>query len=188
MVPRNGPPQVIDSSEEWLALADVTNGINTRDVWVNHFAAWAGDTESAAASAGTRHFQPIAADFLNRRRIELRRDRERLLEWFEARSREIIGDRGQLAVQIDFLARRSANATQPATANWAGISDPLERLAGFASDGQQPISLRHEAQTLLTLLKKRREDLDAREALRESTVTTLGMLMLVPRSIVQPRR
>jgi superfamily II DNA or RNA helicase len=188
MVPRNGPPQVIDSSEEWLALADVTNGINTRDVWVNHFAAWAGDTESAAASAGTRHFQPIAADFLNRRRIELRRDRERLLEWFEARSREIIGDRGQLAVQIDFLARRSANATQPATANWAGISDPLERLAGFASDGQQPISLRHEAQTLLTLLKKRREDLDAREALREPTVTTLGMLMLVPRSIVQPRR
>ena len=57
----------------------------------------------------------------------------------------------------------------------------MERLAGFASDNSQPVALRHEAQTVLALFKKRRDDLDARDALQEPEVTTLGMLMILPR-------
>lgn len=34
---------------------------------------------------------------------------------------------------------------------------------------------------IITLFKKRRDDLDARDAVREPEVITLGMLMIVPR-------
>jgi len=88
----------------------------------------------------------------------------------------------QLAVQQELLAASRAASQQPSAAPWAGLADPLERLAGFASDNSQPVALRHEAQTVLTLFKKRRDDLDACEALRDPEVTTLGMLMIVPRT------
>jgi len=165
-----------------LSLADPANGINTRDVWKNHFAPWAENAEATALAAASQNFHPIAADVLNRRRTELRRDRDRLQEWLESRAREIIGDRGQLAVQQELIGVSRAAVPQPTTAPWARLTAPLERLAGFASDNLQPVALRHEAQTVLTLFKKRRDDLDARDAVREPEVTTLGMLMIVPRA------
>jgi ERCC4-related helicase len=180
LVPPNAAPQLLADSEQWLRFADQANAINTRDVWKNHFASWAAGTETGAATAATREFQPIANDFLHRRRAELRRERDRLNEWFESRVREIIADRGQLAVQTDFLARGATSA--PASASWARQPAPLEQLAGFASDNLQPVALRHEAQTVLALYKKRRDDIDARDALREPVITTLGMLMLLPRA------
>jgi hypothetical protein len=45
-----------------------------------------------------------------------------------------------------------------------------------------PLALRHEAQTVLMLFKKRREDLDACDAVRDPEVTTFGMLMILPHS------
>ncbi len=179
------PPAVtefVTSSERWLALANPANAVNTRDLWNNQFASWAQDAEATALSAARQNFRPIAADVLNRRRAELRRDRERLLEWLDTRTREIIGDRGQLAVQQELIGVSPLEAQQPSAAPWARLTDSFERLAGFASDNAQPVALRHEAQTVLTLFKKRREDLDARDAIRDPEVTTLGMLMVVPRA------
>jgi ERCC4-related helicase len=178
------PPAItefVSSSERWLSLADAGNGINTRDVWKDHFAPWADNAEANALAAAGQNFRPIAADVLNRRRAELRRDRDRLQEWLESRTREIIGDRGQLAVQQELIGVSRSIMHQPTAAPWARLTDALERLAGFASDNSQPVTLRHEAQTVLTLFKKRRDDLDARDAVREPEVTTLGMLMIVPR-------
>jgi hypothetical protein len=191
------PPAVtefISSSERWLSLADPANAINTRDVWKNHFALWADNAEATALAAARRHFGPIAADVLHRRRAELGHDRDRLQDWLESRAREIIADRGQLAVQADLFAGartfsfaspspRLADSPPPSPAPWARLADPLERLAGFASDNSQPVALRHEAQTVLTLFKKRRDDLDARDAVRDPEVTTLGMLMIVPKTL-----
>jgi hypothetical protein len=178
------PPAVtefINSSQRWLALADPANAINTRDVWKNHFAPWAQSAEATALAAARQNFRPIAADVFNRRRAELRRDRERLQDWLESRAREIIGDRGLLAVALELPGIGQRAQAQPTSAPWARLTDPLERLAGFASDNAQPVALRHEAQTVLTLFKKRRDDFDGRDAMREPEVTTLGMLMIVPR-------
>jgi hypothetical protein len=185
------PPAVtkfISSSEQWLALADPANAINTRDVWKNHFASWANSAEATALAAARENFRPIAADILNRRRTELRRDRERLQDWLESRAREIIADRGQLAVAQDLPGIGQRVQVQPTAAPWARLADAFERLAGFASDNPQPVALRHEAQTVLTLFKKRREDFDARDAVRDPEVTTLGMLMIVPRTNTRSAR
>lgn len=179
------PPAVtefISSSERWLALADPANAINTRDVWKNHFAPWAQSAEATALAAARQNFRPIAADILNRRRTELSRDRERLQDWLESRAREIIADRGQLAVAQELPGIGQRVQAQPAAAPWARLIDPLERLAGFACDNAQPVALRHETQTVLTLFKKRRDEFDAREAVRDPEVTTLGMLMIIPHS------
>lgn len=176
--------EVVANSEHWLSLAEPANAINTRDVWRKHFATWAQNAESAGLAAARQNFRPVAADVLNRRRAELRRERDRLHEWLDSRTREIIADRGQLAVQQELLGGARAESPQPSTASWARLADPLERLAGFANDNSQPVALRHEAQTVLTLFRKRRDDLDACDDVRDPEVTTLGMLMIVPK----PRR
>ncbi|MEI7732683.1 MAG: helicase-related protein [Verrucomicrobiota bacterium] len=174
--------EFIADSGQWLRLADPANAMNTRDVWQNHFVNWAQDAEATAIAAARRHFHPIAADVLNRRRTELRRDRERLHEWLEFREREIIADRGQSAVQQELLASARSQSPQPQLADWARLTVPLDRLSGFAGDNAQPVALRHEAQTVLSLFKKRRDDFDARDAMRDPEITTLGMLMIVPRN------
>ena len=84
-------------------------------------------------------------------------------------------------MQQELISAPRTVTQQPASAPWARLTGPLERLAGFASDNSQPVALRREAQTVLTLLKKRRDDLDACEAVRDPEVATLGMLMIVPR-------
>ena len=84
-------------------------------------------------------------------------------------------------MQQELLGTSRATAQRPAAAPWARLTDPLERLAGFASVNLQPVSLRHEAQTVLTLFKKHRDGFDARDAIRDPEVTTMGMLMIVPR-------
>lgn len=159
------PPAVaefITSSEQWLALANPTDAINTRDAWKNHFTPWAQSAEATAIADARQNFRPIAADVLNRRRAQLRRDRERLHEWLESRAREIIADRGQTAVPLELPGIGQSSRAQPSTSSWARLADPIERLAGFASDNSQPVALRHEAQTALALFKKRSEDLDDR--------------------------
>ncbi len=190
-----GVTEFLSNSERWLALADPADAINTRDVWKHHFAPWAQDAGATALASAREHFQPVATDILHRRRNELRRDRERLLDWLASRSREIIAERGQLAVQTDLFvnggppaatlnpaARRAPVAGPGPASSWPSLTDPLERLAGFASDSAQPIASRHEAQTVLALFKQRRDDLDARDAVRDPEVTPLGMLMILPRT------
>jgi hypothetical protein len=172
--------EFLSDSQTWLRYADPANSINTRDVWKNHFAAWAQTAEATALAVARQNFRPVASDILRRRRADLRREHERLQEWLESRSREIIADRGLLAVPQDLPGLSQRSQPQPTAASWARLADPAERLAGFASDNTQPVALRHEAQTVLTLHKKRHDDLAAREDIRDSEVTTLGMLMLVP--------
>jgi ERCC4-related helicase len=174
--------EFIKDSEQWLRLADPAKAINTRDVWKNHFASWAQEAEATALAAARRHFRPIAAEVLNRRRAELRNDRERLLDWLKSRANEIIGDRGQLAVQPELLGNGRAATPTPAVSSWARLTEPFDRLAGFGGDNAQPVALRHETQTVLTLFKKRRDDLDSRDAIHDPEVATLGMLMIVPRN------
>lgn len=174
--------EFIEDSATWLRFANPANAINTRDVWKNHFAAWAQDAEDTALAAARQKFRPIAIEVLNRRRLELRKDRDQLQDWLQSRTGEIIADRGQLAVALELPGIGRQAAAQPSAEPWARLTDPLERLAGFASDNTQPVALRHEAQTVLNLFKKRRDDLDSRDALGEPEVATLGMLMIVPRS------
>jgi hypothetical protein len=182
LVRRPDVTEFISGSERWLSLANPAGGINTRDLWKNQFSSWAGNAEAAALAAAGKGFRPIATDVLNRRRIELRRDQERLQEWLGSRAREIIGDRGQLAVALELPGIGARAEAQPATAAWARLESSLERLAGFANDNSQPVASRHEAQTVITLFRKRLDDLDAREAVREPEVVPLGMLMIVPQT------
>ena len=52
--------EFVSNSERWLALADPANAINTRDIWINHFASWAQGAEATALSAARQNFRPIA--------------------------------------------------------------------------------------------------------------------------------
>jgi len=172
--------EFVADSAQWLRLAAPEKAINTRDVWKNHFASWAQSAEATALAAARSHFRPIAKEVLNRRRVELRHERERLQDWLKSRAHEIIGDRGQLAVQPELLGNRRTPTPAPAVSSWSRLTEPFDRLAGFAGDNLQPVTLRHEAQTVLSLFKQRRDDLDARDDIRDPEVATLGMLMIVP--------
>jgi superfamily II DNA or RNA helicase len=175
-----GDMELLENTADWLGLTHSATAIRNRDVWQTHFASWATDAAGRALEEARRRFQPIARDVLHRRATDVRRERERLEDWLASRAREIIGDRGNIAVPQDLPGIGARKTAQPSTAPWAPLSDPAQRLAGFKSDPTQPVALRHEADTVLTLFTQRREDLEARGDLRLPEVTVVGLLMVMP--------
>ena len=173
-------PAVLTDNEAWLRLAHPDQAVRTTDVWKTWFSAWATDSAAAAQAAAQKAFKPLAARFLATRRKALADERRRQDDWLQERSREIIGDRGQLAVQTELFVGRPATTPAPQPATWASLSNPLDRLAGFAQDRNQPSHLRHEANGVITLYKKRLEDLAACEQLSEPEIALVGILMVIP--------
>ena len=59
-------------------------------------------------------------------------------------------------------------------------SEPLDRLASYATDGTNPSAARREADGVLRLFRQRRQDFGARMEARVLDPIPLGLLMLVP--------
>lgn len=179
--PKGGSMEFLSDSLDWIRWTDAAHATRAKDAWPDHFASWAGNAEEQGLAEVRRHFAPLARSIQHQRESTLQRERDRLHEWLASRAREIIGDRGHLAVAQHLPGMAKGDGPRPSTASWAPLSDPSQRLAGFKNDPSQPASLRHEADTVLSLFARRREDLEARADLREAEVVPIGMLLLIPR-------
>lgn len=179
-VTASGQTQVFDAAEGWSHLADPEKAIRTTDLWENHFAAWSAKGADCARQAAATCFKPIAEAFVSERRKSLRAEQEAQEQWLAKRAEEITGKKEGL-VQRDLLDRPSGGSTDsPPRPPWQSISDPLQRLAAFGSDGTQPPAKRSEAEGVLRLHEKRGKILDTLLALGEPEVIPLGVLMLIP--------
>ena len=181
LVRPDSSPEILQDPRGWLDFARPENAINTRDAWKNHFASWASASQTVALDTAQAAFAPIASNFIEHRQSDLAQERRQLHEWLASRTRELTGTPATTHQQPDLFLANTPNPS-PAVPDWLSLSDPLPRLSAFASDQRQPVSRRHEAQTLLALFSKRRQLLDERLAFLPNHVSTLGMLMLVPRS------
>jgi hypothetical protein len=179
-ITKSGEISPVTQNSKWLKETTPKNAIRTKDLWKNEFEKWGKGKEEAASKKARDAFKNIAGDFIFKRRADLAKERDRNVEWLEQRAKEIIGDRGFTSVQIDLFGNsKSEPLKQPAS--WAKLEEASARLAGFAQDRTQPPNHRHEANGVITLYKKRMDQINAHEQLREPEIISVGMLMIVPK-------
>jgi hypothetical protein len=177
-----GDPVAHLEAQAWLPLADPSRAIRTAGVWERSFARWADQAQSRVREAAARSFAGPARAFVDLRRQALYAEQEDLHQWFAQRVRDITGDEMPSPQQPDlFTVATAAEAAEEYSASsWAALTDPVERLAAFATESSQHPAKRSEADGVLRLYRQRRAALEARLELGEPDVTPLGVLMLVP--------
>lgn len=170
-------PEIIDN-DEWGELAKQGKGINTSGVWKKWFEKWAPEALEQAKPVAAKGFAQTAAEFTGSRKRETEEELERQQEWLKLRAGEITRDRAP-NLQSELWGKEKGQAQE--IPNWARIGNAEERLAAFAQDRAQPAALRHEANGVLVLARKRQEHLRAQLRLREPEIVPIGLLMVVPK-------
>jgi hypothetical protein len=176
-----------ENAQDWQRWADPARAIRTTDVYQHFFASWYQDAYQRARKLAQTGFAPLAHNFAANRRQDMAGEQERLAEWLGLRAREITGSDVTAISQIDLFAEPSAQTGDQGQerlsappGRWIQITDPAERLAGFASDPTQPGKKRFEAEGVLKLYQQRQNILAIRMDLKEPIVDLLGVLMIVP--------
>lgn len=167
---RAGKPQAIVDLADWAALGAPDRAIDARNVWNDHFRAWAKAEKPDALQSARGAFQTLASAFVHEHHADLQKERDSLAGWLRTRTLEICGP---VEKQIDLFAQATAS-------RWKTATNETERLAAFAADAQNPARARTEAHTVLELHTRRLDELRRRERLEPPVVTPLGLLLLVP--------
>jgi hypothetical protein len=148
------------------------------DLWKKHFESWADEAHQRAAEAALACFRPVAKAHVKERERALKQERQDQDEWLRKRAEEITGTGATTAIQPTlFDAQDPAGHRLPA---WQTIDAPANRLASFATDGNQPPAKRSEADGVLRIYRQRMAVLDSLSALGDPEVIPLGVLVLVP--------
>lgn len=176
-----------ENAHDWQQWADPSRAIRTTDVYNHYFASWYQEACQRASKLAQTGFAPLAQAFVASRQQDMSGEQERLGEWLGLRALEITGSDVTAASQMDLFVEQSAQqGTQgqgklsSPPGSWVQLTDPAERLAGFASDPTQLSKKRFEAEGVLKLYQQRQSILLARMDLKEPIVDLLGVLMIVP--------
>ncbi|MBD2358143.1 DEAD/DEAH box helicase family protein [Tolypothrix sp. FACHB-123] len=180
-VDAEGVTEFYQSAEVWLTLADRKRAIRTTDVWQNYFASWGDIARQQAQQLAQTGFDPLAEAFIKEWQRELQAEQFRQEEWLKTRTQEIApaADTGPQQLELFSLAA-PANEQSFTPTTWASYTDPVEKLAAFATDKTQPARLRSEADGVLRIYRQRLGQLQARLLLGDPEIIPIGLLMLLP--------
>ncbi len=171
-VPKDGPPEFLESPESWLPLAEKSHAITTTGIWEKQFSGWGTRAKTVAADAAVNGFSPIAEKFSGEYRSRLEGDRKGTEDWLRARATEITGKDSAQQAQLGLF--RSGDSAQ------AEYGTPEEQIASIASDPSNPSALRSEADGVIRLYKQRFADQETRRSLANPEIVPLGVLMIIP--------
>ena len=171
-IERSGRCTVYDHPDQWLGLVDSGRAISAKDLWERHFESWSQDWSDAPKAAAMETFNRIAEPWYSEV-ARISEDEYRELEaWLRTRVEAICGPIRQ--------AQKGLFEEAPELPRWAVLSDPVERLAAFATDGKNPVSGRREADGIIRLFRRREKDLFPHREARTLPPFPLGLLMLMP--------
>lgn len=173
-VSKNGNVGVMLSYSDWEQLADLSKALPTAKQWDTHFKDWAVGTKDKVLIKAKEAFTSLANTFIKQHTTNLNSENNSLLHWLKIRTEELCGKPEK--VQLGLF-----DEVPMASPKWQTLEDDCERLAAFATDGDIPARSRREAEVVLKLFKHRSSELKKRHQLEESSVTPLGMLMLIPK-------
>lgn len=174
-IDKNDSLHTLFSSEEWLKYTDTCKAISAADVWNKYFSSWGNIAKEKAKKAANETFESMASQYITGKKKDLEDEKKKLTDWFNTRVSEIAGT-GIKPIQRSLFEPRS-KTEHP---HWSRLSDPVERIAAFASDKGNPRSKCSEADTLLRLYKDRVKELDELSSFEDTSIRPLGILMIVP--------
>jgi ERCC4-related helicase len=155
------PDGSVCEQSDFLTLAH--DPVDPDGVWALAFASWAPEAISAALPHANRIAERMGAAAAASYQDRIDRTAASTRAWVAKRAIELCGPPGS----------GTADLFDPAPADRAGM-EPLQRLAALAADPSASLSQRREAGAILA-----RSKVEPRSFPRP-TLTTLGMLMLVP--------
>jgi len=165
-------------ANQWLCLIDPKRAMNTTDIWQNYFQQGWETAKSSAHSTAEAGWQVAAKEFVRGYTLELEREGDAIAQWLQLRTQEITGE-AVTAVQMNLFD--TANSEEPTfQSEWMYLTNPVERLAAYATDVTQPAKLRSEADGVLRIYHQRWDMIQSRLALSNPEILPLGVLMLVP--------
>ena len=172
-----GSIEVLAEPEAWLQTVTAGEPIRTADLWEQHFSSWGEQARQQAEQAVAEAFAAIAEPASKEHGQQLQLEQRDLEDWLRSRADTICGVAQQ--AQTDLFGGSGG------LASWQVSDDPAERLAGFATDGRNPPAQRREADGVLRLLSSRQQELEQRAQMRILEPQPLGLLMLVPKALMQ---
>jgi superfamily II DNA or RNA helicase len=172
MLPKRGEPVEVKEPERWVQLAAAERSPAGADVWRRLFSHWVpkrrGEAEIAAHAAMQRDLERMVKDHAR----QTERAAGDLAAWLRRRADDICGT---------FIPQTAdLFGAAPEGPAWQLTPDPLERLAAFAADPENPPPRRREANSVVELFRRRSDELTVRSALSPPMLRPIGMLMLVP--------
>jgi ERCC4-related helicase len=172
---RDGTKQPMLEPNEWLSWAEPKRGAASASAWEAHFSTWARANDPEPCHVAILAFsEGPAAEFFTTHESTIAAERDELTRWLRTRTEALCGARTK---QEALFGPR--DSVLPA---WQTLADEAERLAAYATDPTVPPRSRSEAQGVLDLFRRRRDELDRRAALAPPEAVPLGLLMLLPQS------
>jgi hypothetical protein len=168
----HGEALELEPPERWLPYAEPARAVALADAWQRLFAGWVPRRQCEAwsvAEASMRHEVDRCTGLVQQRTT---REELELQEWLRHRADEICGAHQP--------ATKDLFGAAPQGPDWRFMSAPLDRLAGFAADSDNPLPRRREADGAVELFQRRSKELAAHVALATPMLHPVGMLMLVP--------
>lgn len=172
LLPVSGPPAELAEAERWLRLATSDRAIPPEGVWQRLFACWVPRRAPLAQKLATAVMDRMAAEFAETRRDRAVREIADLQRWLRLRADDICGAHVPRTADLFGLA--------PILPGWKSLSAPLDRLAAFAADADNPPARRREANSAVALFQRRGEERKSNTALPSPRLRPIGMLLLVP--------
>jgi hypothetical protein len=114
----------------------------------------------------------VAADFVRTQRDRADQEVVDLQRWLRIRADDICGAHMPRTADLFGLA--------PTLPDWKSLPAPLDRLAAFAADADNPPARRREATSAVALFQRRAMERERRTALLPPRLRPIGMLLLVP--------
>jgi len=173
-VDEQGMQEVFAEPESWLPPISAGRPAPTGKLWEQSFASWADHARETALQAARDSFSRVAGPQIEEHRRVLEAERGDLATWVQTRADALCGP---LELEQPGLFGRA-----PELPRWKTVTDPAERLAAFATDGDNAPAARREADGVLRLYQKRSRDLTIRTETKVLDPLPLGLLMLVPMS------
>ncbi|HVC60599.1 MAG TPA: helicase-related protein [Acetobacteraceae bacterium] len=172
LLPASGPPAEIAKAECWLRLAAHDRAIPADGLWQQLFASWVPGRRPLAEQLVAASMDRMAADFAVTLRHRAGLEVAGLQRWLRLRADDICG------VHVPHTA--DLFGTAPVLPGWKSLSAPLDRLAAFAADADNPPARRREANSAVALFQRRGDERQSRAVLSPPRLRPIGMLLLVP--------
>lgn len=169
-----GKYDVLEDPEAWMSATTPDHATPLKDLWKTKFAAWAEKLAAKAQGLATAAFESVAGRFIATLAEEIAAEQNHLAQWLATRATELCGP-ARAGDQRELFQDVGASAA------WKRALPPEERLAAFSTDSSVGARERREADGVLRLYQDRQAALASRLRFEQPALSTLGVLMLIPR-------
>jgi superfamily II DNA or RNA helicase len=171
-LPVFGAPIEFAEPERWLGMATPDRTIPVEGVWQRLFASWVPKRGKQADKLAAAIMDRMAAEFARTQRDRADQEVVDLQRWLRLRADDICGSYMPRTADLFGLA--------PTLPDWKSLPVPLDRLAAFAADADNPPARRREANSAVALFQRRAMEREGGTALLPPRLRPIGMLLLVP--------